>query len=695
MDLETFQKLYGSKKSTPYAGANGVYIVSPSCPTRFWQGERCGNRVPVNVKIGKASGKQGFIGRLRDYLTYWPQGVTIHAILVTPSFDELWHTYKDEALKRETTLKRILAKKKLTGYGANGKGKRNGTEGIRGSEWVHARPDEVMKYMNAVGPMVNRWDRLYGCSSKACLPVDYKTAMREGTRLHSLVRPLGEVLHDEKATGVPGRPVVVTRAIREAAARRGHPLHPFAHRLVTNIEESERLARVRLEQQLERRKRREQAQADAARTRADKRKLKLKQARAAGGRREPRDLAAVRNTLDFAAARLRRQRKARAAAKKHERDERQRDARASARASRYEESASALLQPRHRNRYEKARQAARRLSREKYAESQDHTRPNGRRVQEEEEEEDVRDGEAGSRTEAAGRAPSPPQTRQMTRNRMQQQQQQRGEKETKKQPARKETKKKKKTKMKTKKETKKQPAKKPATEDGLETPRSRRSSKKTSQSDANGNRTCPVEPSRSRSVIKHYDEHGYSYVRVTGDGFCYLYALMRTILPLSGQMGSRRDLSLLWDMIKDSFVTSEARVRWGALLQDPTAHGDPQDLLYQSETVQRLLYTRGIRYAVTISHRNEPNLTEIDEYMRDPLATIRPALGQEQVTQIQEGGHGRYGVVIYHVTSSHRRSQFMEAFRNHQVLTFVFKPRNRFGVKGLEHYDVIVPHSML
>ena len=55
MDSKKFLELY-KKKGTggrPWAGATGIYMVAPSCPANFFDGETCENPVPKNGKIGK------------------------------------------------------------------------------------------------------------------------------------------------------------------------------------------------------------------------------------------------------------------------------------------------------------------------------------------------------------------------------------------------------------------------------------------------------------------------------------------------------------------------------------------------------------------------------------------------------------------------------------------------------------------
>ena len=76
----------------------------------------------------------------------------MHAILRTQNFDSTVHTVKDEALKRETTLRRIFKAHKLSGFGADGRGRNNGTRKL-GSEWIRLTPDKIMNYLIAAGPL--------------------------------------------------------------------------------------------------------------------------------------------------------------------------------------------------------------------------------------------------------------------------------------------------------------------------------------------------------------------------------------------------------------------------------------------------------------------------------------------------------------------------------------------------------------
>lgn len=302
MQLATFVRKYGNEDGnpeTPWAGANGVYVVSPSCPAQFWEGERCGNNTPKNVKIGKASGFHGFAsadgskGRLRHYRTYWPNGVTVHAVLITPSFATTVHTIKDNAVIRETTLRRIFKKRKLTGFGANGRGGSNGTDGL-GSEWIHLPPGEIMNYLIAAGPMTHPTDKLYDCRKNACERVNLNKVSRNATRLMSVVKALEYVSEDNKSgkrVGIKGRPVVLPRTIVEAAREKKHPLHKYAHRLKANVNLEYRGAEQRVAQ-----KKQNKIRATEIRLNEKTRGQKLAKQKKLDTlkKREPRNLAAIR-----------------------------------------------------------------------------------------------------------------------------------------------------------------------------------------------------------------------------------------------------------------------------------------------------------------------------------------------------------------------------------------------------------------
>lgn len=306
MELTDFREKYGSNggpPGTPWGGAQGVYVVSPACPTQFWEGEQCGNNVPRNVKIGKASGENGFMnangkGRLRHYRTYWPNGVTVHAVLVTPSFDRTVHTVKDEAMNRETTLRRIFKTLGLVGFGSDGRGGDNGTRHL-GSEWIHLTPSQIMNYLIAAGPYRHTNDKLYGCTKNKCERVDVVKVSRNVTRLNNVVESLKYVLRDErnqgKKLGIRGRPVVLPRTIINAAKNKSHPLHIYSDLLVSNVNKEMNLAQRRLAN----RKKREvnAAEAKIAGERLTRVQRQVKRKRLNAKRKgEPRNIAAIRPT---------------------------------------------------------------------------------------------------------------------------------------------------------------------------------------------------------------------------------------------------------------------------------------------------------------------------------------------------------------------------------------------------------------
>ena len=216
MEFETFEKKYNDAGSNPWVGQLGVYIISPKCPTGFHvdRKENCPvDRVPKNVKIGKATGQNGFRSRLKSYYTYWPQGLLVHGILTTPSLDPKFFTYKNHASSRERILKRILKQRKLIGFGT-----RNGSERL-GSEWVRATPSTIMSILESIA---NVKDRLYGCNQSAC--VERKI---QNTQIQT--RSRNKVFQDnnrENQIGDPGRPRTRTRYMNKVADNENHPLRP-------------------------------------------------------------------------------------------------------------------------------------------------------------------------------------------------------------------------------------------------------------------------------------------------------------------------------------------------------------------------------------------------------------------------------------------------------------------------------------
>lgn len=300
MELTDFRKKYGrpgGPPGTPWGGANGVYVVSPACPTQFWEGERCGNYTPSNVKIGKASGVDGFVsadgkGRLRHYRTYWPNGVTVHAVLTTPSFDSTVHTVKDVALQRETTLRRIFKHIGLVGFGSNGRGGDNGTSHL-GSEWINLTPNKIMNYLLAAGPIRHANDHLYGCTPDKCELVSIDKVSRNVTRLNDVVKSLEVVLDDEKKLGVRGRPIVLPQSIIHAAKKKTHRLHTYADLLVSNVNKEMQLAQRRLANRKKREVNSAEAKIADARLTRFQRQVKRKRLDAMK-KRQPRNIAAIR-----------------------------------------------------------------------------------------------------------------------------------------------------------------------------------------------------------------------------------------------------------------------------------------------------------------------------------------------------------------------------------------------------------------
>ena len=319
-----YRKKGVAKKGTqarPWAGATGLYMVAPSCPANFYDGETCTNPVPKSVKIGKATGKGGLASRIGSYSTYWPHGTTIHAVMITPSYDEKYGTIRDYASARETTLKRILRQPEVDvlGFGSNGKGGKNGSEKVETSEWVRMQPSELIRYFDAVGPKRHPGDRLYTCNANQCqeVPRDGSSSPKvrqtraRATAQHATSKltasnwkELEAVLKNEAELGIPGRPVVLTKGARNAAMRPGHAFHKWAAQLITDQTQQNQLAQRRLQDK----EARNIKKADNER----KEKLKGVLSRAATKRIEreykeykrrkpklPRDLAAVQNTVAF------------------------------------------------------------------------------------------------------------------------------------------------------------------------------------------------------------------------------------------------------------------------------------------------------------------------------------------------------------------------------------------------------------
>ena len=51
MELSKFIEKYSQREAgKPWIGANGLYVITPSCPTNFWGGEKCDRKIPKQVK---------------------------------------------------------------------------------------------------------------------------------------------------------------------------------------------------------------------------------------------------------------------------------------------------------------------------------------------------------------------------------------------------------------------------------------------------------------------------------------------------------------------------------------------------------------------------------------------------------------------------------------------------------------------
>jgi hypothetical protein len=158
--------------------------------------------------------------------------------------DERWFTYKDHATRRETTLKRVLSEKKLTGFGPS-----NGTEKL-GSEWVHAPPAQVMPLLEQVA---EGKDRLYGCTQAGCVLVPRaETRTRAGRALQDMVAEKRRKYSKSGEVGDIGAPVVRTRQLSEALRDRRDPLYKRAAAIAGAQNKAALAAEERLDELTER-----------------------------------------------------------------------------------------------------------------------------------------------------------------------------------------------------------------------------------------------------------------------------------------------------------------------------------------------------------------------------------------------------------------------------------------------------------
>lgn len=613
MDLDKFAEKYEKKggDNVPWAGGVGVYVVAPSCPAKFWAGEKCGEHVPQNVKIGKTNAKAGFAGRipskngqrgptgrLFDYKTYWPNGVTVHAILMTRSFDPTVHTLIDEALSRETTLRRIFKHHaKRTGFGSNGLGGDNGS-GKLGSEWIHMNPDTIMNYLLAAGPMRHGHDKLFGCRPDGCHRVHTDKVKRDVTRLNKVVKALELVLQDEKIVGVKGRPVVLPRTFVEAARDKKHDLHVFADKLQTNVDAEYERAKRRLDNKKKRDLAAIQARLDAQgmtrrAAKVQRRRMKERQ------KREPRDVAALRGTVEFNIAQD-------AAAKPSVRKPIKRFVAAPAPPVR-----PPLPQARPGKKAATAPPKARRRATPNVAVNLNTMRRHRfDRTRYDKEKEAV----ARKQLQGVPRDDAPSYDE--------------------------------------------------MNEDDAppETPKKTPPPKKAAPA------SCP-----RMSVLKRYER--YTYFDVTGDGRCYFYAIIKALglplTPTAGGEGKKSDTDIFVRTL-DYFDTRQKRDSWRRRLTDGDWN-DPIDVLQDSQKMVVMLHEKGIRYVVLISRKTRA-FREVNEYMADPIAYLRmkrndtAGHGYRVTTEGLDHTPG-----LTETTGKQEAGAFRKAFREGRVITFVWR----------------------
>tara|TARA_Y100000389_G_scaffold85362_1_gene82079 strand:- start:953 stop:2875 length:1923 start_codon:yes stop_codon:yes gene_type:complete len=640
MDSQKFMELYKNKgpkgvakgsRSRPWAGATGIYMVAPSCPANFYDGESCTNPVPKNVKIGKATGKGGLASRLGSYSTYWPHGTTVHAVMITPSYDEKYGTIRDYASARETTLKRILRRPEVDalGFGSNGKGGKNGSEKVVNSEWVRMEPSELIRYFDAVGPKRHPGDRLYTCNSNQCLEVPARSAASETrqTRARAAARARGvpppsaanwkaleAVLKNEATLGIPGRPVVLTKAARLAAMQSDHPFHKWAAQLVTNQTKEEQLAQRRLQDRADYRQNKAEKErkeklkgvlSRAATRRIEKEYQKYKRARA----RLPRDLAAVQNTVAF----------------------------------RYAPKQTIPTRPR----------SSRTIP----------TRPRPIRTRGEVERAKVKDDFAfdtlGVHLRAAiSAAVSPPTNRAYTNQRFHYDRARTTARKRADWPM----------------DNERLPLKLEndiyANETNLPPP--------------NASQKAPQKPPQKACalvsrVIKQYSN--YTHHDVTGDGRCYFYAILKALgMQLTREKGAVADLERFF---KNNYYFNPRNKR---ILQRQVRNGtfgNPEMVINYSPAIRKLLWDRNVRYIATIQKtQNKPNA--VNEYIQDPLrhlVQLSKLYGPSTSYRLQTLTADQY--------PSHKKA-YINATANKQVITFVHKD---YPV-GSEHFTVIIPRYL-
>ena len=566
MDSKKFLELYKSKtarKRAPWNGATGVYMVSPSCPANFHKGETCENPIPQNVKIGKATGEGGLANRIKSYSTYWPSGTTVHALLVTPSYDAKYGTIRDYATARETTLKRILRQPETNalGFGSDGKGGKNGTERISSSEWVNMEPSRLIRYFDAVGPKRHPADKLYTCNENRCELVDLdKQTLRPRTRAYKAAQPnnfagtnwkaLEAVLKNEHKRGIPGRPVVLTKATIDRAKNKTHPLHIWAKMLVDNdakdIDLAERRVRNRENRKVQKAIRARGNRERGILTRKQRLKaINIYKKKLAQAKKLPKNLAAIRNTANYAIA-PKQVRNLITRVTRHTKKVRPLQKRSTPDTNKYIQGVF--------GKRTKARPSTQ-------AQSPEGSKPNNTQR--------YHYDQARRQTRKRNRyqlndnfLPLELENEILAKEHM--------------------------YKISNKESSHSPSTKKP--------------------------RICKS----SARLIKEYPRQGYTHYDVTGDGLCYFYVILKALgMRLTAGGGAPSNLRRFFHSNNEYFEKTENYRKYLGKVQRKS-YGNPSDVISISPLIRRQLYESGIRYIAHITlSRNEPD--KVDKYMRRPL----------------------------------------------------------------------------
>ena len=638
MDSKKFVELYKNKGvDGPWAGATGIYMIAPSCPANFYDGESCNNTVPRSVKIGKAFGKGGLASRLMSYNTYWPNGTTVYAVMITSSYSDKYGIIRDYASAREKTLKRVLRRPEVNalGFGSNEKV-------VKTSEWVRMKPSELIRYFDAVGPKRHPKDRLYTCNSNQCMKFLSNIPITETrqTRAQAALLPrrvpppsvaanwkaLEVVLEHEANLGIPGRPVVLTKAARDLAINLpDHPLHKWAKQLITNQTKQKQLAKRRLQDKEARKiKKADNERKEKLKrilTRKATKKIEMEYQRYKRARAPlPRDLAALENDVKFRYApkqRLKQPARLHNTRRKLGVKEvnqvrankvKVKDAfafdtfgvhlrAASSDSSPKGDPFSDQYYPNQRFRYDRAKSKARKRA----------TWP-------------MDNERLPLKLENAiytAKEANIPQT------------------------------------------SSKSPRKTPR-----KTPKSSSMSK-----------SCP-----SRHAIKRQLGPDYTHYNVTGDGRCYFYVILRALgMKLTREKGAVVDLERFF--INNSYFNPEQKGKIGDNVRKGT-YGNPEKVIHHSPAIRKLLWDRNIRYIATIHKTiNTPNI--VDEHIQNPIKYLA------SLSKL----HGPTEYKLQSFTAkdlpSHQGA-YMNAFMAKQVVTFVHQ---NYPVKA-KHFTVIIPSDI-